>query len=185
MPRNHETTKPRKHETTKSRNHETRRALSVLGLFRVFVFSWLNLERRDNWRVIAGPHVFLHRTCRHPGGERLAAEHVIEPPAALPLPHVPPRRPPREPTVIAGIERSADVHEAAAQNPLDHRALLGKLANRARLALLWMHVALGAGDIHVAHHDERSRTRLERRRVRVHRLEEFHLAGKVFAAVRD
>ena len=83
-------------------------------------------------------------------GERLAGEHVVEPPADVALAHVAPRRPPREQAVVVGIERAADVDQAAAEDPLDQRALLRQLADRARLALLRMHVALGARDVHVA-----------------------------------
>ena len=51
---------------------------------------------------------------------------------------------------LSGIERAADVHEPAADDPLEQRALLRQLADRARLALLRMHVALGARDVQVA-----------------------------------
>ena len=37
-----------------------------------------------------------------------------------------------------------------AENPLDERALLGKLADRARFTLLGVNVTIGARDVHVA-----------------------------------
>src|SRR5207244_5332201 len=81
-------------------------------------------ERRDYRRMIAGPELAINyagvRACR----ERLAREHIIEPPPDITLPHVPPRRPPREQTVIVGIESASQIHEPAAQNPPDDRPLL-------------------------------------------------------------
>ena len=64
--------------------------------------------------------------------------------------HVAPRRPPGEQPVVVGIERAADVDQAAADDPLEQRALLGQLADRARLALLRMDVPLGPRDVQVA-----------------------------------
>ena len=64
--------------------------------------------------------------------------------------HVAPRRPPGEQPVVVGIERAADVDQAAADDPLDQRALLRELADRARLSLFRVHVAVGARDVQVA-----------------------------------
>src|SRR5712691_2546228 len=142
-------------------------------------------ERRRHRRVVARADIFLHGAGRRPRGQRLAREHVIEPPADIPLPHVAPRRPPGEQSVVVGIERAADVHEAASDEALDDRALLRQLADRARLPFLRMHVAFGARDVHVPHQRELPAGRLKRRRIRIHRLEKLHLRAEVLAAVRD
>jgi hypothetical protein len=57
--------------------------------------------------------------------------------------------------VVVGLERAADVDEPAADDPLEQRALLGQLADRARLALLRVHVHVGARDVQVAADDQR------------------------------
>ena len=133
--------------------------------------------------MIARADLLLHRTRDRAGGERLAGEDVIEPPADVPLPHVAPRRPPGEQAVVVGVERAADVHEAAAEDALDDRALLRQLADRAWLSFLRVHVAVRPRDVHVAHQHDLARRALKRRGVGVHRLEELHLAGKILAAV--
>src|SRR3954462_3208662 len=57
--------------------------------------------------------------------ERAAGEHVVEAPADVPLPHVAPRRPPREHLVVVRRERPAAVDEqAAADDALELIALL-------------------------------------------------------------
>src|SRR5262249_54083751 len=94
----------------------------------------LSLECSDDGRVIAGANVFLHRTTGRALRERLAREDVIEPPADIPLPHVPPRRPPREQPVVIGIERASEIDESVIDDALDDRSLLGQLSDRARLA---------------------------------------------------
>ena len=73
---------------------------------------------------------------RDPREERRAGEDVVEPPADVALPHVAPRRPPREHLVVVGIERAADVDEAARDDPFELRALLGQLADRRGLRSL-------------------------------------------------
>ena len=66
------------------------------------------------------------------------------------------------------------------------RALFRQLADRARLSLFRMHVAVGARDVHVAAAATSGPpARLQRRGVFVHRLEKPHLGGEVLAAVRD
>ena len=64
------------------------------------------------------------------------------------------------------------------------RALLRQLADRARLALLRVDVALGARDVHVAAAARAAPPAACDAGVRVHRLEEPHLGGEVLAAVR-
>ena len=156
--------------------------------FRATRPAWLHLGRRieggDHRRVVAGADVLLHRARDGARREAGAGEHVVEPPADVALPHVPPGRPPREQAVVVRIERAADVDEAAADDPLEQRALLRQLADRARLSLLRVHVALGARDIQVAAEDERPSGVAARRGVGLQRLEEPHLGGKVLAAVR-
>src|SRR5436309_10501865 len=111
------------HESTKTRNQ--------FVFFRAFVFSWLRIKYRNHGRVVARAYVLLHRARRRPRGERRAREHVVEPPADVPLPHVAPWRPPREQRVVVGIERAPEVHKAPRQDALDERALFRKLADRA------------------------------------------------------
>src|SRR5262245_8288918 len=144
-----------------------------------------SIENCHHRRVVAGSHVFLHRTRRRACGQRFARHHVVEAPADVALAHVAPRRPPGEQAVVVGIKRPSEVDETAAQDAFDERALLGKLADGARLSFLRMDVALGARHVHVAHHDERSSAGLERRGIAVHRFQELHLGGEVLAAVRD
>src|SRR5262245_32959846 len=140
------------------------------------------IEDRHHRRMIARPHIHPHRARRR--RQRFAGHHVIQPPPDVPLPHVPPWRPPGEEPVVARIQRAADVYEPATQDPLDERALLRQLPDRARLALLWMHIAFRARHVHVAEHDEPALLLLERPRIRVHRLEKLHLGREVLAAVR-
>src|SRR5947209_20045651 len=92
--------------------------------------------------MVARPHILLHRTRRRASGERFGREHVIEPPPDVALAHVAPRRTPCEEPIVVGIERAADVDETPAEDSLDDRAFIGALADRARLALLAVHVAL-------------------------------------------
>src|SRR5947207_13047593 len=139
----------------------------------------LYTERGDDRRVVARPDVLLHRTGRGAGRERLAREDVVEAPADVPLPHIAPRRPPGEQTVVVGIQRAPDVDQTAAQNALDHRALFRQLADGARLSVLRVHVAGRAGDIQIGQHPELAaaglRQRLKRCRVCIHRFKELHL----------
>src|SRR5437867_4395705 len=141
-------------------------------------------ECRDDRRVIARADLLLHRTRDHTRGERRARHDVIEPPADVALPQVAPRRPPREQAVVVGIDGAPQIDQAAAQDPLDHRALFRQLADRAGLALLGMHVSVRPRDVQVAAQHELTPARLKRARVRVHRVEEPHLGGEVLAAVR-
>src|ERR1700730_11723826 len=90
----------------------------------------------DHWRVIARADVVLHRTRLGARREGRAREHVVETPSDISLPHVAPRRPPGEHPVVVGIERAPDVDQPAGEKTLDERAFFGKLADRARLALL-------------------------------------------------
>src|SRR3954470_2154694 len=104
----------------------------------------VSTEGRCHRSVIARADLLLHRTARHPRGERLAREHVIEPPPDVALAHVAPRRPPGEQPIIVRIDRAADVDQAARQHALDDRALLRQLADCPWLALFRVDVALGA-----------------------------------------
>ena len=79
---------------------------------------------------------------------------------------------------LSGSSVAADVHQPAADDLLDQRALLGQLADRARLPLFRMHVAVGARDVQVAAEHEQPAVALERRGERVERLEERILAWK-------
>ena len=63
-------------------------------------------------------------------------------------------RPPREHLIVVRIERPADVDEAVADDPLELRALLRELADRARLALLRVDVHVRARDVQIAADDE-------------------------------
>ena len=54
---------------------------------------------------------------------------------------------------LSGSTRAPEVDEAAADDPLDERALLRQLADRARLPFLRMDVPVGARDVHVAAQD--------------------------------
>ena len=59
----------------------------------------------------------------------LARQHVVQPPADVALLHVPPRRPPGEQVGVVGFDAAVHVDEAAADDALDERALLRKLAD--------------------------------------------------------
>src|SRR5262245_8429090 len=93
-------------------------------------------KRRDDGRVVARSDLLQHGARGRACGERLADERVVEPPPDVARAHVAPRRPPREQAVVVRIDLPPEIHEAMAQDTLDHRALFGKLADRARLALL-------------------------------------------------
>jgi len=112
-------------------------------------------------------------------------EHVIEPPADVPLLHVAPRRPPREQVGIVGFELAVHVYQAATEDPLNQCPFFRKLSDRARFPLLRVHVHVGPRDIHVATQDERQAGSLKFGGVRVEGFEEAHLRRKVLPAVRD
>ena len=82
-----------------------------------------------------------------------ARQHVIDPPANVTLPKVPPRRPPGEELVVVGVERAADIDQPGVEQPREQRALLRPRADLIRLAFLRMHVALFAGDVQIATDD--------------------------------
>src|SRR5688572_1615533 len=100
--------------------------------------------------MVAGPDVALDDAGFESGEERCACQDVVEAPANIPLAHVAPRRPPREETVVIRIDGAAGVDEIVADDPLEQFAFFRKLADRARFALFWMHVPLGAGDVQIA-----------------------------------
>src|SRR3954469_2397028 len=140
-------------------------------------------EGRYDWRVVARPDLGSDRARSGSCGEGVAREHVVQPPADVSLPHVAPGCPPGEQTVVVRIERATDIDEAAAQDAIDDGTLLRQLTDRAGLALLRVHVAIRACDVHVAKHREQAPLGLVRRGERVHRPEEFHLGDKILAAV--
>ena len=85
---------------------------------------------------------------------------------------------------FSGSSARPHVDQAVGDDPFEQFALVRELADRVRLALLRMHVDVGARDVQVAAEDER---RCRRRHVRgelLERREEPHLRGKVLAAVR-
>ena len=64
---------------------------------------------------------------------------------------------------LSGSKARAEIHQAAAENALDERALLRKLADRPRFPLFRVHVHVGARDVHVAAEHERAARGLKRR----------------------
>jgi len=112
-------------------------------------------------------------------------EHVVEPPADVPLLHVAPRRPPREQVGIVGLELAVYVSQAATDDAFNQRPFFRKLSDRARFPFLRMHVHVGPRDVHVAAQHERQTRVLEPGSVRVEGFEELHLRRKILAAVGD
>src|SRR5690606_33322401 len=92
--------------------------------------------------------------------------------------------PPGEEAVVVGGDVAADVDEAAREEALDQRALLGELADRL-LAQRRVDVDRGAGDVEVAGEDEVLARRLEDAGPGRELAEEAELGGEVLAAVRD
>jgi len=112
-------------------------------------------------------------------------EHVVEPPADVPLLHVAPRRPPREQVGIVGLELAVYVSQAATDDAFNQRPFFRKLSDRARFPFLRMHVHVGPRDVHVAAQHERQTRILKPGSVRVEGFEELHLRRKILAAVGD
>ena len=92
------------------------------------------------WSLVPNSRRHTHDEARP--RHRVAGEDVVEAPADVALAQVAPRRPPGEERVVVGIERAPDVDQAVPEQPLEERALVGALADRVRLALLRVHVAL-------------------------------------------
>ena len=159
---------PRKARNTRKQNRLSR-ACSCVGLRGVRDYA-SNVATTGAWSLVPTSACTGHAVAR--AASASLAKHVVEAPADVALPHVAPRRPPREQAVVVGIERAADVDEPAAEDPLDQRALLGQLADGARLPLLRVHVAVGARHVHVAAAAPAApAAALVRRRVGVQRLE--------------
>src|SRR5437867_4423061 len=89
-----------------------------------------------------------------------------------------PGRPPGEETVVVRVEGATEVDQAATEYPLHQRALLGKLSNRAGLALFRMHIEIRSRNVHIPAQHELPcfprDLRLERCGVFVERFEEAH-----------
>src|SRR4051812_30762019 len=81
-------------------------------------------EARHDGRVIARPDAGLHHAGSRSRGQRFGREHVVQAPPDVALPHAPPRRPPGEQSVVFGVELTADVDVASAQDAFDDRAFL-------------------------------------------------------------
>ena len=113
----------------------------------------------------------------------LAREHVVEPPPDVALAQVAPGRPPGEEFVVLGIECATDVDDAAGENGLEQRALLRSLADPVLLALLGVHVALGARHVEVAAQEQPATRLVDRVDVVGHRPQERGFAREVLAAV--
>src|SRR5712692_6558453 len=104
--------------------------------------------------MVAGPEVGEDDAARRALGDRRRGEDVVEAPADVALAQVAPRRPPGEEVRIVRVEGAADVDQMPAQQLLEELALFLALPDDARLALLRMHVHVGAGDVHVAAQNE-------------------------------
>src|SRR4029450_6404145 len=107
----------------------------------------MRFEDREDRRVVAGSHITLHRTCGRARGQCRARKDIIEAPADVALAQVAPGSPPREQSVVVRIESAPDVHQTTADDALQQRALLGKLSNRADLALLWADISIRSRDL--------------------------------------
>ena len=118
-------------------------------------------------------------------GQSGAREDVIQAPSHVALPHVPPRRPPREEIVVVGIQRAAEIHEAPADELVHQRALFRELADGQGLALFGVHIPIGQRDVHVPAEHEAPAGGLKRLCIRVHGFEKSKLGWEVLAAVRD
>ena len=88
-----------------------------------------------------------------------------------------------EETIVLRIQGTAQIGQAAPQDPIDQGALFGALADDVRLALLRMHVDLGACHVQIAAQNQGSCIRRERGGISLHRLEEAQLRGVVLPSV--
>src|SRR5215472_6711574 len=106
-------------------------------------------EAGQHRRMVAGSHLALDEAGGRPRCQRVAHEHIVEPPPDVPLSQVAPGRPPGEETVVVRVEGATEVHHAAAEDSLDQRALLGKLPNRPGLALFRMYIKIRSRYVHI------------------------------------
>jgi hypothetical protein len=144
----------------------------------------LNVATTGAWSLV--PISRLRRTRDRARGQRFARQHVVQPPADVALLHVPPRGPPAEVLIVVRIEHAPDVDEPSfAEQSLEQFPLLGELSDRARLALLRMHVHVAAGDVHVAAQHEIQAARAQPGRISDQRVEERDLRVEVLPAVRN
>src|SRR5690348_13009832 len=134
--------------------------------------------------MVARAHLREHLARRRAFRHALRGEDVIQAPADVAGPHVAPGRPPGEEVVVRRIGRAAHIDEVLAEEPLEKVALLGALADDARLALARMHVALAACDVDVAAQDDGLALLVHRVRPLRERLHEVELGRIVLAAVR-
>src|SRR5207249_9965412 len=111
--------------------------------------------------------------------------YVVEPPADVALPQVPPRCPPGDQLVVVGMEGTADIDEIVGEDGFEKRSFLRELTKRPWFALLGMYVALGSGDIEVTAQDRGPSCVAQFARVDLQRFEKTHFGREVFAAVRD
>src|SRR5262249_31682429 len=115
--------------------------------------------------------------------DRAYGQDVVAPPADVAATQFPPRRPPREQSLVVGIKFAGDVDQVAAEESFEQIALLLPLADDVGLALPGVDVDVGPGDVDVAAEDELTT-------FGVHLLHPFHkvlhkadLRGVVLAAV--
>src|SRR5687768_12050231 len=134
--------------------------------------------------VIARPQILLDHAAADRVEDPLTRQDVVEAPADVALAHVAPWRPPREELIVVGLEGAAGVDQTVADYSFEQRTLLRELPDDARLALLGMHVHVGARDVEVAADDHRRGARLETCGVGLEIAEEPHLRVEVLAAVR-
>ena len=84
-----------------------------------------NVMTTGPWSLVPNSRSTVARCARR--GERRRGQHVVDAPADVALLHVAPRRPPGEQLVVVRVERPADVDQAARDDALEQRALLGPL----------------------------------------------------------
>jgi hypothetical protein len=106
---------------------------------------------RDDGGVVACAKLGEYGASRNAGCGRLARQYIIEPPAYVLLPHVPPGRPPREKLIVGGIQGPPDIdHPSTGEHTLKKLPLVGPLTDGIGLAFLGMNILVGPGDVHVA-----------------------------------
>lgn len=98
--------------------------------------------------VVAAVGLSFDRRARCFGSQVLRGENIVEAPAHVSFPHVPPRCPPGEKRSVVRIEVSSDVPQCTSfKDSLDESALLGPLAYQTRVAQLGMDVIFCPGHV--------------------------------------
>src|SRR4051812_23661625 len=87
----------------------------------------------EHRRMVTRADLALHGAALDLVEDRARHQQVVQAPADVPLPHVPPRRPPGEHLIVLRFQGAPGVDQAVADDPLELRALLRKLADDARL----------------------------------------------------